>query len=68
MVDEDPRPGRFVLTGSQQFELMRGVSQSLAGRTAILRLLPFTAAEVLRASPQARRRELAHRQPCITLG
>jgi hypothetical protein len=60
MVDEDPRPGRFVLTGSQQFELMRGVSQSLAGRTAILRLLPFTAAEVLRASPQARRRELAH--------
>jgi hypothetical protein len=59
MVAEDPRPGRFVLTGSQQFERMRGVSQSLAGRTAILRLLPFTAAEVLRASPQARRRELA---------
>lgn len=51
MVDADPRPGRFVLTGSQQFELMRGVTQSLAGRTAILRLLPLTAAEVVRLQP-----------------
>lgn len=50
-VDADPRPGRFILTGSQQFELMRGVTQSLAGRTAILRLLPFTAAEVVRLQP-----------------
>jgi hypothetical protein len=50
MVDADPRPGRFVLTGSQQFELMRDVSQSLAGRTALLRLLPFTLAEARRAS------------------
>jgi predicted AAA+ superfamily ATPase len=45
MVDDDPRPGRFVLTGSHQFELMTQVSQSLAGRTALLRLLPFTLAE-----------------------
>ena len=29
MVDSDPTPGRFVLTGSQQFELMRSVTQSL---------------------------------------
>jgi uncharacterized protein len=49
MVDHDPKPGRFVLTGSQQFELMTQVSQSLAGRTAILRLLPFTLAETRRA-------------------
>ena len=48
MVDADPRPGRFVLTGSHQFELMSPVSQSLAGRTAVLRLLPFTLAEVHR--------------------
>lgn len=48
LVDADPRPGRFVLTGSQQFELMTQVSQSLAGRTAIVRLLPFTLAEVER--------------------
>jgi hypothetical protein len=48
MVDADPRPGRFILTGSYQFELMSQVSQSLAGRTAVLRLLPFTLAEVRR--------------------
>lgn len=48
MVDADPKPGRFVLTGSHQFELMNQVSQSLAGRTAVLRLLPFTLAEVHR--------------------
>jgi len=53
MVDEDRRPGRFVLTGSQQFELMTRVSQSLAGRTALVRLLPFTLGEVRRMSGSA---------------
>ena len=48
MVDADPQTGRFILTGSQQFELMTQVTQSLAGRTAVLRLLPFTLAEVQR--------------------
>lgn len=48
LVDADPQPGRFVLTGSQQFELMTQVSQSLAGRTALLRLLPLTLSEVRR--------------------
>lgn len=48
MVDANPQPGRFILTGSHQFELMTQVSQSLAGRTAVLRLLPFTLAEVHR--------------------
>ena len=51
MVDADPRPGRFVLTGSQQFELMRHVSQSLAGRSAVLRLLPFSLAELASLGP-----------------
>jgi predicted AAA+ superfamily ATPase len=46
LVDEDPREGRFVLTGSQQFEVSQTISQSLAGRTALLRLLPFSIAEV----------------------
>lgn len=45
MVDEDRRNGQFVLTGSEQFGLTSTVSQSLAGRTALLRLLPFTLAE-----------------------
>jgi uncharacterized protein len=48
MVDTNPVPGRFILTGSQQFELMTQVTQSLAGRTGVLRLLPFTFAEVQR--------------------
>ena len=46
MVDGHSAPGQFILTGSQQFELMTHVSQSLAGRTALLRLLPLTLAEV----------------------
>lgn len=53
MVDRDSQPGRFILTGSQQFELMTQVSQSLAGRTAVLRLLPFTLAESHRARQKA---------------
>jgi uncharacterized protein len=50
-VDADPTPGRIVLTGSHQFELMRQVSQSLAGRTAILRLLPLSLKESARHAP-----------------
>jgi len=45
-VDGDDRGGRFVLTGSQNFLLMEGISQSLAGRCGILHLLPFTRAEL----------------------
>ena len=43
--DEKGRNGLFVLTGSEQFGLLDSVSQSLAGRTALLRLLPLTLAE-----------------------
>jgi predicted AAA+ superfamily ATPase len=53
MVDADPTPGRFILTGSQQFELMSSVSQSLAGRTAVLRLLPFSLTELSKIVPLA---------------
>ena len=48
MADERGDNGRFVLTGSEQFELSTAISQSLAGRTAVLRLLPFSLAERLR--------------------
>lgn len=48
-VDDDPRPGRFILTGSQQFDLMAGISQSLAGRSALLRLLPLSCNELASA-------------------
>ena len=44
-VDEDPRPGRFVITGSQNLLLSSAVNQSLAGRAAYLELLPLSYAE-----------------------
>ena len=53
MVDANPAPGQFILTGSQQFELMTQVTQSLAGRTGLLRLLPLTLAEVQRFNKKA---------------
>jgi len=49
LADETGRNSLFVLTGSQQFRLSGSISQSLAGRTALLRLLPFSLAEYLRA-------------------
>ena len=48
LIDEDPRPGRWVLTGSQHLLVMQSVSQSLAGRAAIHRLLPLAWDEVQR--------------------
>lgn len=46
IVDEEPRPGRFILTGSQNLLLLDRVSQSLAGRTRILHLYPFSLSEL----------------------
>lgn len=45
IVDHKQKEGFFILTGSQQFELLENISQSLAGRTALVRLLPFTMQE-----------------------
>ena len=45
LADEEGRNSLFVLTGSEQFRLSDAISQSLAGRTALLRLLPFSLAE-----------------------
>ena len=47
LVDANRGNGRFVLTGSQQFRVTRAITQSLAGRTGILRLLPFSIAEAV---------------------
>lgn len=45
-IDAAPaRRGRFFLTGSQDFSLMQGVSESMAGRAAIFRLLPLSTRE-----------------------
>jgi uncharacterized protein len=45
LVDKKQKSGMFILTGSQQFELMNNLSQSLAGRTALVKLLPFSLKE-----------------------
>lgn len=54
-IDADRRNGRWILTGSQQFHLMTNVSETLAGRIAILDLHPFALAEI---GPSER--DLAH--------
>jgi predicted AAA+ superfamily ATPase len=54
IVDETPdRVGRFVLTGSQNFLLLQSISQSLAGRCAVLHLLPFSLDELMGRKPIA---------------
>ena len=50
-VDENDVPGRFVLTGSQNLLLMHSVSQTLAGRTAVFTLLPFSMRELSDLAP-----------------
>lgn len=47
-IDKDPSPGRYILTGSQHFGLSEVISQSLAGRVALLNLLPLSFEELLR--------------------
>lgn len=46
LVDERKENGQFILTGSAQFELLQSISQSLAGRTALARLMPFSMHEL----------------------
>ena len=49
VVDENKSSGQYILTGSHQPQLGQGVSQSLAGRTGILQLLPLSIAELASA-------------------
>ena len=49
-VDEDRRPGRFLLTGSANLLLLPKVTESLAGRMEIIQLQPLTEAEKMRQS------------------
>jgi predicted AAA+ superfamily ATPase len=48
LIDEEPKHGRWILTGSQSLTMTESVSQSLAGRTAVLHLLPLTRSETRR--------------------
>ena len=49
IVDADPRPGRFIITGSQVFALSAAIGQSLAGRISLITLLPFSLGELAAA-------------------
>jgi predicted AAA+ superfamily ATPase len=42
LVDDQDEPGRFILSGSQNFLMLKSISQSLAGRVGLLSLLPFS--------------------------
>lgn len=46
IVDESRMMGQFILSGSQNFSLLRNITQSLAGRVALLKLLPFDFSEL----------------------
>jgi uncharacterized protein len=46
-VDKENKEGMYLLAGSNNFLLMQNIGQSLAGRTAILRLLPFSRSEMV---------------------
>ncbi|RMI03449.1 MAG: ATP-binding protein [Calditrichaeota bacterium] len=48
-IDEERTPGRWILTGSQQFQLMQNITESLAGRVAVFTLLPFSLGEFVSA-------------------
>jgi predicted AAA+ superfamily ATPase len=62
MVDEDRKKrGRFILTGSQQLDLRAAVSQSLAGRTALLKLLPLSLSELAHTGIRLDRDEYLYR-------
>jgi len=52
LVDREKRPGRFILTGSQDFELLNTITQTLAGRTALATLLPFSFAEIYKGKKE----------------
>jgi len=51
IVDQNDRPGQYILTGSQNFLLIEKISQSLAGRCAVHHLLPFSRSELLGKNP-----------------
>jgi hypothetical protein len=51
IIDRDPAPGRWILTGSHNISVMESTSQSLAGRVAVAHLLPLSRDEVEGFSP-----------------
>lgn len=63
-VDEVDRPGQFILSGSQNFLLMKNISQTLAGRCAVFHLMPFSINE-LRQIPDPPIEDIGQKIPSI---
>ena len=61
MVDQDRRRGRFIRTGSHEPQLHEAISQSLAGRTAMLTLWPFSLPELRHYGPGQNPFEIIYR-------
>jgi uncharacterized protein len=59
-MDADRRRGRFVLTGSQNFSMISSIAQSLAGRAAIVQLLPLSIRELGARAPGMRLDDLLY--------
>jgi len=57
VLDRQTKPGRFILTGSQNFLMMEGISQSFAGRVGIVKLLPLSMRELGHAAIETERYE-----------
>ena len=57
IVDQENRPGLYILTGSRQMELQETITQSLAGRSGMVDLLPLTQQELQRAGIRLTRDE-----------
>ena len=67
VLDSRPQKGRIVLTGSASPDLVRGVSESLAGRVGVVPLTPFLAEEVEGSSYSGRREFYGGFPPLMTL-
>lgn len=52
-VDKQKKPGQFIITGSSNYLMHQDISQSLAGRVAVLRLLPLSLSELTDANIKA---------------
>ncbi len=57
IVDRNNRPGQYILTGSQNFLLMESITQTLAGRVGIVRLLPLSMEELAKEGKRPGRYE-----------
>ena len=65
-VDNDPRPGRFLLTGSSNLMTLPRVADSLAGRMETVRLLPLAQSEILGNQPSFFRDVFSDRTPAVS--